>query len=78
MFLLYCRLIYRNVFANVNIVEYIIQINKLSVVSAKLYIFTVYENSEDIAMASNMDSVYSNTGHKDQDKEERGYKVILY
>lgn len=39
--------------------------------------FTVYENSEDIAMTSNMDNVYSNAEHKDQNKEERGYKVTL-
>lgn len=34
----------------------------------------VYENSEDIAMSSKSDNVYSNTGQKVQNKEERGYK----
>lgn len=35
----------------------------------------MYENSEDIAMSSKSDNVYSNTGQKVQNKEERGYKV---
>lgn len=34
----------------------------------------VYENSEDIAMSSKSDNVYSNSGQKVQNKEERGYK----
>lgn len=34
----------------------------------------VYENSEDFAMSSKSDNVYSNTGQKVQNKEERGYK----
>lgn len=36
----------------------------------------MYENSEDIAMSSKSDNVYSNTGQKVQNKEERGYKVL--
>lgn len=39
-------------------------------------IYTVYENSEDIAMSPNVDNVYSNAGQKGLSKqEERGYKV---
>lgn len=39
-------------------------------------IYTVYENSEDIAMSTNVDNVYSNAGQKGLSKqEERGYKV---
>lgn len=34
----------------------------------------VYENSEDIPMSSKSDNVYSNTGQKVQNKEDRGYK----
>lgn len=34
----------------------------------------VYENSEDIAMSSRSDNVYSNSGQNVQNKEERGYK----
>lgn len=45
-------------------------------------IYTVYENSEDIAMSTNVDNVYSNAAQKGQNKQkERGYKVfycILY
>lgn len=38
--------------------------------------YTVYENSEDIAMSTNVDNVYSNAGQKGLNKqEERGYKV---
>lgn len=36
----------------------------------------MYENSEDIPMSSKSDNVYSNTGQKVQNKEERGYKVL--
>lgn len=36
----------------------------------------MYENSEDIAMSSKRDNVYSNTGQNVQNKEERGYKVL--
>lgn len=39
-------------------------------------IYTVYENSEDIAMSTNVDYLYSNAGQKGLNKqEERGYKV---
>lgn len=39
-------------------------------------IYTVYENSEDIAMSTNVDNVYSNAAQKGQNKQkERGYKV---
>lgn len=41
---------------------------------SKQDIADVYENSEDIAMSSKSDNVYSNTGQKVQNKEERGYK----
>lgn len=38
--------------------------------------FLVYENSDDIAMTANPDTVYSNTNqNNDSAKEERGYKV---
>lgn len=41
-----------------------------------LIIYTVYENSEDIAMSTNVDNVYSNAAQKGQNKQkERGYKV---
>lgn len=41
---------------------------------SKQVVADVYENSEDIAMTSKSDNVYSNTGQKVQKKEERGYK----
>lgn len=44
--------------------------------SVIFFCITVYENSEDIAMSSKSDNVYSNTGQKVQNKEERGYKVL--
>lgn len=38
--------------------------------------FLVYENSDDIAMTANPDTVYSNTNqNNDSAKEQRGYKV---
>ena len=38
--------------------------------------YLVYENSEDIAMTSNADNVYSNTNYNSKnDEEQRGYKV---
>ena len=38
--------------------------------------YLVYENSEDIAMTSNADNVYSNTKYTPKtDQEQRGYKV---
>lgn len=36
----------------------------------------MYENSDDIAMSSKGDNVYSNSGQKVQNKDERGYKVL--
>ena len=44
---------------------------------SKLHSFyLVYENSEDIAMTSNADNVYSNTNYNAKnDQEQRGYKV---
>lgn len=55
---------------------FLIPRSSLNIMIGMFHIFTVYENSGDIALSTNVDNVYSNAGQKGlKKKEERGYKV---